>query len=192
MFPWLSFLSYTIINMFTPGPLNIVSMNNAKTVGFKKGLTFNLGVLLGGFLIITICLLFSTVLYNLIPKVQFPMKILGAVYMVYLIIIINRSSNNNEIKNNNGKFLIAVFLSISNPKAILFLITVTSVYILPYYNKINTLMIFALFLTILGFTATICWALFGSLFSKVLDKYEKTSKIIMSILLLYCVVSLFL
>jgi threonine/homoserine/homoserine lactone efflux protein len=178
--------------MFTPGPLNIVSMNNAKNVGFKKGLKFNFGVLIGGFIITVLCLLFTTLLYNMIPKIQFPMKILGAAYMVYLIVKIMMPSKNADIKNTRGSFLIGLILSLTNPKAIIFLLTVTSMYILPYYNEIPVLLLFAFILTLFGFTATICWALFGSLFSMVIIKYERTSKIIMTILLLYCAISLFL
>ena len=192
MFPWFSFLSFTTINTFTPGPLNIVSMNNAKNVGFKKGLKFNFGVLAGSFTIIILCLLFSTALFNMIPNIQFPMKILGAAYMVYLIFKIMMPSKIAEVKNSNGSFLVAIFLSLINPKAIIFLITVISMYILPYYTEIPMLLIFAFIITLFAFTSTICWALFGSLFSMVLSKYEKTSKIIMAVLLLYCAISLFL
>jgi threonine/homoserine/homoserine lactone efflux protein len=167
-------------------------MNNAKNVGFKRGLKFNFGVLLGSFIVIILCLLFTSVLYNMIPKIQFPMKILGAAYMVYLIVKIMLPSKNTDIKNSNGNFLIGVLLSITNPKAIIFLITIISMYILPYYNKTQILLIFAFILTLFGFMATVCWALFGSLFSMFLTKYERTSKMIMVILLLYCAISLFM
>jgi threonine/homoserine/homoserine lactone efflux protein len=50
MFPWISFLSYIFIVAYTPGPNNIMSMNNAKNVGFKKGIVFNFGILAGFFL----------------------------------------------------------------------------------------------------------------------------------------------
>jgi threonine/homoserine/homoserine lactone efflux protein len=167
-------------------------MNNAKNVGFKKGLKFNFGVLLGSFIIVILCLLCTSVLYNMIPKIQFPMKILGAAYMVYLIVKILLPSKNSDIKKNSGSFLIAILLSLTNPKAILFLITVISIYILPNYSEISMLLIFVFILALFGFIATVCWALFGSLFSMILIKYEQTSKIIMAILLLYCTISLFL
>jgi threonine/homoserine/homoserine lactone efflux protein len=120
------------------------------------------------------------------------MKILGAAYMIYLIIKILMPSKTSDGNNKKGSFLIGILISSTNPKAIIFLITVGSMYILPYYNETHILMIFSVFLTVLGFSATVCWALFGSLFSLVLNKYERTSKIIMALLLLYCAVSLFL
>jgi threonine/homoserine/homoserine lactone efflux protein len=86
MFPWISFFSYIIIVAYTPGPNNSMSMNNAKNVGFKKGILFNFGILAGFFVVMILCLIFSTVLYTIIPKLQLPMKILGAAYMIYLVI----------------------------------------------------------------------------------------------------------
>jgi threonine/homoserine/homoserine lactone efflux protein len=70
---------------YTPGPNNVMSMNNAKNVGFRKGIHFNLGIFAGFFVVMILCLLFSAVLYTIVPKIQLPMKILGAGYMVYLI-----------------------------------------------------------------------------------------------------------
>jgi threonine/homoserine/homoserine lactone efflux protein len=192
MFPWVSFLSYVFIVAYTPGPNNIMSMNNAKNVGFKKGIIFNFGILVGFFVVMILCLIFSTVLYTLVPKIQLPMKILGAAYMLYLIIKTFVPSKKHEIKNNNGSFLVGALLQLINPKIIIYGITAMSSYILVYYKGLPVLVFFAFLLAFVGFTGTICWALFGSLFNKMFNKHGKLLNIIMAILLLYCAVSLFL
>ncbi|MDR3342875.1 MAG: LysE family transporter [Treponema sp.] len=192
MFPWISFLSYTIIVAYTPGPNNIMSMNNAKNVGFKKGILFNLGIFTGFSVVMILCLIFSTVLYTVIPKIQLPMKILGATYMVYLIIKTIVPAKDHEIKTNNGTFIIGALLQLINPKIIIYGITAMSSYILPYYKEIPILIAFAFLLSFVGFTGSICWALFGSLFSIVFNRHGKILNIVMAILLLYCAVSLFL
>jgi threonine/homoserine/homoserine lactone efflux protein len=192
MFPWLSFLSYIIIVAYTPGPNNIMSMNNAKNVGFKKGMVFNFGIFAGFLAATTLCLIFSSVLYTLIPKIQLPMKILGASYMVYLIIKTIVPQKESKVKNNNGSFLIGALLQLINPKLMLYGITAMSSFILPHYNKMPILLLFVLLLSFVGFTGTVCWALFGSLFSKLFSKYGTLLNIIMSLLLLYCIVSLFI
>jgi threonine/homoserine/homoserine lactone efflux protein len=89
---------------YTPGPNNIMSMNNAKNVGFKKGIIFNFGIFVGFFVVMILCLISSTVLYTLVPKIQLPMKILGAAYMVYLVIKTFVPSKTHETKINNGSF----------------------------------------------------------------------------------------
>lgn len=187
-----SALVYTLIMIFTPGPNNIMSMNNARNVGFRKGVKFNFGILVGSFCVMMLCLLFSAFLYRVVPKIQLPMKILGAVYMVYLIITIIAPAKDKKIAANNGSFLIGVLLQLINPKLILFGITVLSSYILPYYREIPVLMAFIIVIVLIGFSSTICWALFGSLFSMVFAKHKRLLDIVMSALLLYCAVSLFL
>jgi threonine/homoserine/homoserine lactone efflux protein len=120
------------------------------------------------------------------------MKILGAAYMVYLSIKTIIPAKKREIKNDNGTFVVGALLQFINPKIIIFGIMAISSYILPYYKEIPILIAFALLLAFVGFTGTICWALFGSLFSIMFNKHGKILNIIMVLLLLYCAVSLFL
>jgi threonine/homoserine/homoserine lactone efflux protein len=192
MFPWVSFFSYIFIMAYTPGPNNIMSMNNAKNVGFRKGIVFNFGILTGFFIVMLLCLFFSKALYTLVPKIELPMKILGATYMLYLIIKTIFPSKKGEIKNSSGSFFAGALLQLVNPKIILYGITAMSSYIFPYYQDMVTLVAFAFLLAFVGFTATICWALFGSMVGIVFKKYEKVINSIMVILLLYCAISLFL
>lgn len=87
MFPWLPFLSFILIVAFTPGPIKILSMNIAASAGLRKALIFNLGNYIGIFIVLILCMAFSSLLYSVIPKIQPAMKIIGALYMVYLVII---------------------------------------------------------------------------------------------------------
>jgi len=192
VFPWPSFLSYIIIVAYTPGPNNIMSMNNAKNVGFRRGMVFNCGIFTGFLVVMVLCLIFSTVLYTIVPTIQLPMKIAGAAYMVYLMIKTIVPSKEHEIKNTSGSFLIGALLQLINPKIIIYGITAMSSYILPHYKAMPILLSFAFLLAFVGFTSTICWALFGSLFSVLFSKHGRLLNIIMAALLLYCAVSLFL
>jgi threonine/homoserine/homoserine lactone efflux protein len=167
-----------------------MAMNNAKNVGFKKGVIFNLGIFTGFFTVVIVCLIFSSALYAIVPKIQLPMKILGTVYMVY--IIIKTIVPAKEYKtNNNGNFLAGALLQLINPQGIISGITAMSSFILPYYNTIPVLIIFAFLISFIGFTGSICWALFGSFFSILFNKHRTIINIIMAILLLYCIIKLF-
>ena len=192
MIPWISFITFIIIVAFTPGPNNIMSMNNAVNVGFKKGMKFNYGIFFGFIVVMILCLVFSSVLYSMIPKIQFPMKVLGAAYMVYLIIKTLVPSKKDETKNKGGSFIVGALLQLINPKIMIYGITAMSSFILPYYNDIPMLLFFAFLLAFVGFVGTVFWALFGALFSKLFSTYGKLINVIMSVLLLYCIVSLFI
>jgi threonine/homoserine/homoserine lactone efflux protein len=187
-----SMILYTLIMTFTPGPNNIMSMNNAKNVGFKRGIKFNYGVFFGALLVLGLSLAFSSFLYNLVPKIQFPMKILGAAYLVYLIVKMFIPQKEHETANGSESFVLGIVLQLINPKLILFGITVMSSYILPYFKEIPILILFVVLISFVGFTATICWALFGLLFSVLFHKHKRVLDVIMAVLLLYCAVSLFI
>ena len=89
----LSFLLYVFVTSFTPGPNNIMAMLFANKYGFKKTLRFCLGVGVGFFVIMLLASYFNLLLHNFIPKIELPMMILGAGYMLYLAVKIITSKN---------------------------------------------------------------------------------------------------
>ncbi len=188
----LAFLAYILVTAYTPGPNNILSMSNASILGFKKSFPFNVGILCGFFIVMTLCTLFSAALYAVIPKIKMAMLILGAAYMLYLAWkIIKSSPHHQDAKKNRSTFLSGMLLQFVNPKIMVYGITSMSVYILPYYNDLAHLILFGLVLSLTGFSATLCWSGFGSVFSRLLKNHAKVVNPIMAALLVYCAVSLF-
>jgi len=192
MFHWISFLSYIIIMSFTPGPNNIMAMNNAKNVGFRKGLNFCFGGFFGVLVVMTMSVLFSTFLYTFIPKIQLPMKLFTAVYMVYLIVLIILPSKDKSINAKTGNLLMGFLMTVINPKVILVGITVMSSYITPYYKEVLQLSAIIFLLAFIGFSSMVCWSLFGTIFDKIFSKHKNIINFIIVALLLYCIVTLFL
>jgi cysteine/O-acetylserine efflux protein len=190
----LPFLSYVFVTTFTPGPNNIMSMSNANQFGFRKTQRFIMGVSAGFAVIMLICSYFNLLLYNVMPKIKVVMGILGALYMVYLAFkIIMSKPHAEEGKNEKlNSFLSGLALQFVNPKVILYGITVIGNFVIPYSKSGISLLLFSLFLAFVGFLATSCWAVFGVLFQQVLAKYEKPFNVIMSLLLVYSAVSIFI
>ena len=188
------FLSYVFITTFTPGPNNIMSMTNANQYGYKKTFKFTLGVFAGFALVILLCSYFDLLLFNIVPKIKFYMELLGAVYMVYLAYKVFKSGDaskgNKESRTNS--FASGLILQFLNPKVILYGLTVASNFIIPYYRSNFMLILFSLLLAIIGFIATTCWAFFGVLYQRFMSKYVKPLNIMMSVLLIYCAVSIFI
>lgn len=60
---WANFITYVIITAITPGPNNIASMSSGSRQGFKKGLRFNFGILVG-FVILMMIVTFFAELYQ--------------------------------------------------------------------------------------------------------------------------------
>ena len=175
MFNLSAFLSYVLVMTFTPGPNNITCMAKSSMYGYKKTLTFILGICTGYFFVLIISSYFNLILFNIIPKIKIFMGILGAVYMLYLAIKILKSrentNDNNAMdskinKNGINSFFTGIVLQFINPKGIIFALTISSSFILPYYNSNSSIFLFALLLICIGFISLSSWALFGSFFNK--------------------------
>lgn len=187
-----AFISYVFVITFTPGPNNIMSMANGNKYGYRKTIKFLLGIVSGFFIIILLSNYFNLLLFNLMPKIKFIMGIIGAIYMTYLAFIIIKSKDSRK-KDDRGKlnsFFTGMVLQLVNPKAILYSITVTSNFIIPYYKSSTTLILFSLLLAFIGFISISCWALFGEFFQKFLANYRKPFNIAMGLLLIYSAISI--
>ncbi|KLU67235.1 cysteine/O-acetylserine efflux protein [Desulfosporosinus acididurans] len=193
-----AFLSYVVITTFTPGPNNIMSMSNASRYGFKKSIFFNIGIFFGFFTIIALCSTFSVTLFRLIPSIKPIMTCIGAVYILWLAWKTykndphSKGNSDSKDKKKTNTFQAGFLLQFVNPKVILYGITTVSTFIVPYYRSAVVLAIFSAILASVGFIATCCWSLFGSVFQKLLVQNEKIINIVMALLLLYCAISLFL
>lgn len=188
--PIFSFLLFVFISSFTPGPNNFLAMTYANQYGLKRSINFCFGVAFGFFILTSLCSFFNIVLINIIPIIEFPLKILGVAYMLYLAfkIITSKGGAGHNEKNNKNLFTVGIFLQFINPKGILFGLTVVSTFILPYYNSYSSFLLFSLFLGIVGLLSTFSWSLFGSMFQKLLLKHNQLFNIIMAVLLVFSAV----
>ena len=189
-----SFLLYVFVTSFTPGPNNIMAMLFANKYGFKKTLRFCFGVGAGFFVIMLLASYFNLLLHNFIPKIELPMMILGAGYMLYLAvkIVTSKNSENDDETGKYNSFLAGMLLQFVNPKGVLYGITVMGTFILPYHTSNVSLLFFSLFLAVVGFMSTSSWSLFGSIFQTFLSKYRNQFNIVMALLLVYSAVSIFM
>jgi threonine/homoserine/homoserine lactone efflux protein len=191
MFDLMSFLIYSFVAVYSPGPNNIMSMNYASKMGIIKSYPFNIGILIGRIVIMLVSALLTGLLYLYIPMIQLPLKILGAIYMLYLAWKCLYNTININVKEMRASILNGILLQFLNVKAILSGINVLSVYIIPYFKNTIYIMGFALLFAFIAFSASICWGIFGTLFKKLFINHGKIVNIIMALLLIYCAVLLF-
>jgi len=199
MFNFQAFISYVCAVTFTPGPNNIMCMMNGSQHGFKKTLRFIFGIVLGFLIIFTLACFFNLFLFELLPRVQPFMRLLGAGYMLYLVSKImdfhpfarvfkkKKSPEEQPVVLN---FKTGITLQFVNVKAILFAVTLTSGFIIPYFKSPAMLILFSLFLAGITLLSTVLWTLFGSLFNKFLAAYSRPFNLVMSALLIYSALSI--
>lgn len=193
MFLISDFLIYCFVTAYTPGANNLLSMSNAARLGFRKSVHFNLGITMGFLIVMSVCTIFSSTLYSVLPKIKIFMQILGAAYMLYLAWKVWRTSSDFEVESGKESgFLAGMVLQFMNPKIYIYAITAMSLYILPVFHSAAALICFTLILTVIGASGSYVWALFGSAFCKLFTRHAKAVNLIMALLLMYCAISLFL
>lgn len=190
----IAFLSYVIILAFTPGPNNLMSLEESKRVGFRNSFPFMEG-LLAGFLILAIAtLLFTDNLSTYIPSIEPYLKAAGSAYILYLVwrLFGKSDSEGKNGKSNQQLFLSGLILNLSNLKVMLYFLTGYISFILPTYENFWTALLLGLFLCFAGTCSNLLWASFGSLFKRFFSRYERIVNIVMAILLVYSAVEIWL
>ena len=185
----MSYLIYTVVTAFTPGPNNIVALYAVSQNGWRKGKDVLLGMA-GGFLcVMFICALFCYELAKYLPSLTGTLKYVGAAYIVYLAIHVARSSPDNS-DGRQMTFWKGFLLQFFNVKIILYAITVYTGYVLPYESSLTSLFSHAINLTVIGMAGFITWGLAGGLFQDLLTQYYRPCNIVMGLILVYCAITL--
>ncbi|PGK52038.1 lysine transporter LysE [Priestia megaterium] len=189
-----AFLFYVIITSITPGPSNLLIMNEARYYGLRRSMRFNSGIITGFVVLGLVTTFLTSKLYHWLPLIEPYFKIIGAVYLMYLAWKIAFSSKKKAEDGEleiQSSFLSGLLFQVLNVKSILYFLTTMSTFILPYSETLKTTFLF-IFLTIfLGCLCLLLWAVFGSVFKKIFVKYDKQINIVMSILLIYCAIEIF-
>lgn len=188
-----AFLSYVVITSITPGPSNLLIMNETRLFGFRRAWKFNGGILMGFALLGILSALFTSYLHALLPTLQPILKLFGAIYLLYLAYKTGfpKASQDQNI-TVQATFLSGLFFQIINMKSILFFLTALTTFILPYSTSLIYNIQYTFYAIVLGWSALLLWAAFGSLFKLFFVKYDKLFRWTMSLLLLYSAFTIYL
>ena len=176
LFSALSAFYFTMF--FTPGPNNAMLTASGMKFGFVKTLPHLIGIPLGHIAQIGLTCFGLANLFLIYPQVQFIMKILCFIYLIYLSWkMIGSFSMSQKETGRPLKFYEASLFQFINPKAWSIAVTVAS----GFFPVEENILIGVTFVTVTA--AVICfptislWALFGSGLRKFVDDV-KTKKII--------------
>ncbi|SHN57670.1 MULTISPECIES: LysE family transporter [unclassified Paenibacillus] len=188
-----AFLTYVIVTSITPGPSNILMMNEARKFGFIGSWRFNGGILAGFGLLGIISGVFTTSLYHWLPVVGPYFKWAGAAYMLYLVwLMIGNKSSAKDSRDVQSSFLSGVMLQLINVKSILFFLTVMSAFILPSSPSGGSLVIYLSLSILLGWLSLLVWSGFGSMFKTFLTVHDRSIRLLMCLLLTYSAIRIFI
>ena len=184
-------LIYILVGTFTPGPNNIISSSSSSKIGVIKTLPFMLGVLLGTFIVFAVISYFNIVFLGNVYYIEKYVGYGGAIYMLYLAykMISSASIENISVISADRLFLRGLLMTFINPKAIVYGITATGLF-MASGAELMDLFIISIFLAILCFISVLVWGAFGYLFMTYLSKHNKIFNIVMASLLVYSAILL--
>src|SRR5699024_2603887 len=189
----LGFISYVIITSITPGPSNILMMNEARRFGFIGSWRFSSGILSGFAVLGIMSTVLTTGLYNWIPVLEPYFKIAGASYLLYLAWQVGfLKDSHKESGDVQSSFLPGFIIQIINVKSILFFLTVMSAFVLPFNHSIKSIVLYLTLTILLACLDLLLWSGFGSIFKKVFAKHDKLFRVIMCSLLIYSAVTIYI
>ena len=189
-FALLSALSVFYFTMFiTPGPNNAMLTASGMKFGFKKTLPHLIGIPLGHIFQIGLTCLGLGTIFIKFPEIQFYMKFLCFIYLIYLGWKMVGSFSLAE--NESGRplrFYEASLFQFINPKAWSIALTVASGFFPAEENLLVGVMFVSFTAAVICFPTIALWALFVNSL-RTFIKNEKTKKIIEYILALLLVLT---
>jgi len=180
-------------SMITPGPNNITGASLGIIHGYRKSFKYVLGVGAGFFLIMIISGLLSGFLLGMIPGFEKFVRVLGALYILWLAMDLLRSSFSNEITEQPLLgFSRGLMLQFFNPKVMVLGLTVYASFLAPLANNYVWLAISAVILGCLASVFTSLWTMAGSILFQNLKKPAilKMVNLALALLLVYTAVEL--
>jgi len=182
---------FLLTAMITPGPNNITGASMGILYGYRKSYKFVLGVGAGFFIIMLLSGLLSGLLLKYIPSFERIVRILGAIYILWMAYSLLRSSlSNGSADQLLLGFSEGLFFQFLNPKLLVLALTLYSSFLAPIVGNYAWLLLSAAILACLSFTITSIWTLAGSILFQNL-KNPIIQRIINSVLALMLVYTAF-
>jgi len=180
-------ISFYFIMFATPGPNNAMLTASGIKFGFKKTLPHMVGIPFGHVIQITLVCFGLGSLFQKYPNIQFYLKWLCFVYLLYLgWKIIGSFSNNEKETGRPLKFYEAALFQFINPKAWVVALTAATAFFPSEENFLIATSFVAVTAPFVCLPSICLWALFGSSI-KLIIKNTKIKKIIEYLLALLLV-----
>ncbi|MDL1163418.1 LysE family transporter [Yersinia pestis] len=180
-----SFFIYCFIVAFSPGPSNIVILSSVQNSGMKKTLRYIAGASIAFFLLIAASVVLGQLLSTGMPIVLPILRIVGCLFMLYLTYQVYTMDVSKSGTNQTASFTSGFLMQFLNPKVVLFTLTVIPSYVMPYYTAGPVISAFVVAVSLIGLSAYMTWAVCGSLFQGIMQKYRRTTNTILALFLLY-------
>lgn len=171
---------------YSPGPANIYALAMSLRHSRKQVLVMWTGLLVG-FSIAVCCMAILTHFVGItFSEYVAYLKYVGATYIAFLAYRIYTSKRTAAGSDKDCSFQSGMVVQMTNAKILLFDLTVFSVFVLPYSNRLVDLLEVAAWLLLAGPGANLVWLLAGSYLKQFFEHYGRQVDIVSAIALLIC------
>lgn len=192
MFNWIDFLTFTGTTSVTPGPNTILTFSTASRLGLKKTFPLCFGIFTGFFTIMVLSTVFCSLLMKYLPMLELPMRILGAIYLLYLAWHMYKSEGEITAKDEQGGFRKGLLLQFVNVKVYMNCILSLQGYIIPAFEgQPLPLTGFVFLVPSISFLTLMLWGSCGSAMSRFISRHRKAANTVFALALVYCAVKMF-
>jgi threonine/homoserine/homoserine lactone efflux protein len=139
----LPFIIAVTLLMLTPGPAILMVINLGINYGFKSGIRFVLGVIIGANIVVLSVILGLASIILTYPTLRLILLILSSAYLIYLAINILRQNSSSTLQRTTRKLNIfdGILLQLVNPKNYIVQITLFSGFLI-WPNDLTLEMVF--------------------------------------------------
>lgn len=181
---------FSIISSITPGPNNIMVLSSGVNFGLRRSMPHILGISLGFFVLCMACGMGLGSLLLQFPSLHTTLKMLAAMYLLYLAYKIASSRSLSHAAESSQPFSLmqAAMFQWVNPKGWMMAISAMILYTIPEQPFYSTLWVSIIF-GLLCFPCILIWCLFGTLLRQFLSDPQRLKyfNICMGLLLISCI-----
>jgi threonine/homoserine/homoserine lactone efflux protein len=189
---FLSLLLFVFVTSFTPGPNNIMVTASGVNFGFRRTIPHMAGITIGFLVLLVACAAGLGLIFATAPALQLALKIVGALYMLWLAWKVANSSPAAEDGDDLARpltFLQAAAFQWVNPKAVVIGLTAISIYVRPDRQLTDFLILLAMFVLFTILTI-VTWTGFGVALRSILrdPRRARIFNVVMALLLVASIV----
>ena len=188
------FITYAVVTSITPGPNNVSSASAGMQMGYRKSLPYLYGIVVGFFILLAVAGLLTGFITGMYESFSPVLKWIGIVYMLWLAVVpfLPGKTKKQNSSTYGYSFFSGMILQLVNIKAILYSITIFSSFAGLISGSAGTIILSAVFLTLVTFGCISIWALIGSTLSNYFEnkRFYIAFNAVMALLLVYSAVSI--
>ena len=183
----MSYLPYSVITIFTPGPNNLMSLYAVSSSGWRNGLRLMAGITAGFVVAASLSALFCHHLARIIPEAVKWLKYFGAAYILWLAWRIATSCP-QETQSRPVSFSYGFILALSNVKSMLFMITIFTAYVIPAGAGLGDMFAHCGVILALSAASWLLWGAAGGAMRRFIAEHFRPFNIVMGLALVWCAV----